>query len=458
MDSSPPSSSAPDATGKPSRQAWWFIVLPLLGLLILSFACWCFDEPPPNVSDLVFEPLNLPDERNAYAVLTKAALISPAPEWTSEEDEKLDAMFAGEDWDDALAHTCLANLAPAWPLLEEATRMQEGQTPWVTSYSDRLTELTPLNKKLGFAQIKALSEARSGNPDEGLNTALVMLAVGRRLEDSRGALMHYLTGVSASTFSLRTITWIVANHPPSREMLHRALDGVSASRIDSRALTLALYTELRPFESMLTQLRQNGIGALDGRKLSPWLQPISHIPIILKPNRTRRIYTDYLRRSVSLIDRPLDELKTNAFLSNFDQDHIRGRFPFSPDNILGRKFLEIVTPPTFGLLRTRLRNQSLISCTEAFLALHLYKCDHGEFPATLDTLVPAYLPAVPCDYIDGVPIRYSRELGVLWSVGDNNLNIIQPDQIIEDHETVLYLTPRPPHPKEPATGSFFGGH
>ena len=53
------------------------------------------------------------------------------------------------------------------------------------------------------------------------------------------------------------------------------------------------------------------------------------------------------------------------------------------------------------------------------LALELYRRDHGDYPDTLDTLVPHYLPEVPIDRITGDPIRYRVVDGrpIVYSVG-----------------------------------------
>jgi hypothetical protein len=47
--------------------------------------------------------------------------------------------------------------------------------------------------------------------------------------------------------------------------------------------------------------------------------------------------------------------------------------------------------------------------TAVALACQLYRLDHGEFPKTLEQLVPAYLRALPSDpfFADGRPIGYS---------------------------------------------------
>ena len=48
----------------------------------------------------------------------------------------------------------------------------------------------------------------------------------------------------------------------------------------------------------------------------------------------------------------------------------------------------------------------------------LYKADNGEFPDTLDKLVPEYLPEIPTDPFDGKPIRYidSDDKIIIYSI------------------------------------------
>ncbi len=54
------------------------------------------------------------------------------------------------------------------------------------------------------------------------------------------------------------------------------------------------------------------------------------------------------------------------------------------------------------------------------VAARLYAADHaGRLPATLDALVPAYLPAVPTDAMDGRPLRFAANPPRAYSVGDD---------------------------------------
>lgn len=51
------------------------------------------------------------------------------------------------------------------------------------------------------------------------------------------------------------------------------------------------------------------------------------------------------------------------------------------------------------------------------IALELYRREHGHWPASLDALVPAYLPQVQMDEFSGSPMRYEVRGGVPWVWG-----------------------------------------
>ena len=62
------------------------------------------------------------------------------------------------------------------------------------------------------------------------------------------------------------------------------------------------------------------------------------------------------------------------------------------------------------------------AATQTVVALLRYRNHHGQFPAALDTLVPAYLNQVPLDAFDGKPLKYSPRQGaqpLLYSIGRN---------------------------------------
>ena len=66
--------------------------------------------------------------------------------------------------------------------------------------------------------------------------------------------------------------------------------------------------------------------------------------------------------------------------------------------------------------------QSQVDLARVACALERYRLAHGEYPETLDTLVPQFIGKLPHDIINGQPLHYRRtEDGnfVLYSVGLN---------------------------------------
>jgi hypothetical protein len=66
--------------------------------------------------------------------------------------------------------------------------------------------------------------------------------------------------------------------------------------------------------------------------------------------------------------------------------------------------------------------QSTIDLARVACALERYRLAHGDYPDTLDTLMPQFIAQVPHDIIGGQPLHYRREANgqfVLYSVGWN---------------------------------------
>jgi hypothetical protein len=66
--------------------------------------------------------------------------------------------------------------------------------------------------------------------------------------------------------------------------------------------------------------------------------------------------------------------------------------------------------------------QASLNFARSACALERYRLDAGKYPATLDALVPRFMPRVPSDPIGGQPLHYrTTEDGnfIVYSVGWN---------------------------------------
>jgi hypothetical protein len=91
---------------------------------------------------------------------------------------------------------------------------------------------------------------------------------------------------------------------------------------------------------------------------------------------------------------------------------------WSPWNIWSR----IAIPNFTKAILTTARNQSLVDQGQIACALERYHVAHGDYPETLDALVPQFIEKLPHDIIGGEPLHYRRTVDgkfLLYSVGWN---------------------------------------
>lgn len=69
------------------------------------------------------------------------------------------------------------------------------------------------------------------------------------------------------------------------------------------------------------------------------------------------------------------------------------------------------------------RTADTITLTAVACAMERYRLAHGQYPEKLDTLVPAYLPAVPTGRFDGLPVKYVVRI----AEGDRQLYFFGPN-------------------------------
>ena len=82
----------------------------------------------------------------------------------------------------------------------------------------------------------------------------------------------------------------------------------------------------------------------------------------------------------------------------------------------------ITVPSTAKAMRTTAYNQTMVNEAQIVCALQRYQLAHGEYPASLESLVPQFIEQLPHDIIGGQPLHYRRtEDGkfLLYSIGWN---------------------------------------
>lgn len=155
--------------------------------------------------------------------------------------------------------------------------------------------------------------------------------------------------------------------------------------------------------------------------------------VVGEPEITVRLARQILANRLREIDKPLAErrkLVGSGFAMLFDSDPTVTRAPNELDadqidravqmSILGKLLLPSAKHVDNAFLRFRARQAAL----EVLLAAQAYRRDQGEFPESLNQLVPQYLAVVPLDPSDpnGGRLLYRRDSAtsaVVWGVGED---------------------------------------
>jgi hypothetical protein len=467
-----PEADAIDAQAAKGRRRLWpwlagiaIVCLSVLGVIVYS------DAEPPDLSDLAFEPVAVAEADNLYFVLAKrgealkttpiiaedasdeAEVARLAAEDAAElggtiiSSERLpslrERLLNGEDWtSERLSRWggSLDTLADEVSVLLKLPAMQaEAWSP--SASSSRVGEIRELCQQVRLA---AWARYHAGRQTEAVGTALDGFEVGLRLADAGGGFYEYNNALGLQGMFLDVLTDVAARPDVRPEMLRQIAKGLKRRPPGRDGYAHVLRNDSRIMVEQYRTLDANTVAGWRGRHWNPDVGPVRHIagtrvlfPLVYKPNHTIALHADVIRRELAVHDLPKAERPRRS------EDEFGGRIRAGglarPANVLGRFLVELEANTYEGTALTRHLAFSRRGLVEAYVALRLYHRAHGELPESLDELVPEYLSAVPVDYVDREPLRYSRELRVLWSVGRKGLLVTSANPKIDDREVVALL-------------------
>jgi len=400
---------------------------------------WSRDEAPPDVRDLLLVPRQIPDDENAYLVFFATAEKIDSSPWEHDAD-LFDEMVAGKAWDEAKASRWLAANSSLWSGIERAADLPFGQAPVQQSVGELISPpVGPGRNLMCLAVLRAFELSDQGRQEAAVNWLETCLRAVHCIENSQPSIIPLLVGYSLKSMILRGIEPLALRGRFTPEVGRKLISTLEAFKPTRSGIRAALSGEHRFAKSSLAEI-ERGMPVGDNPPIFGKLRTGAlKFSLMFKPNKTLGLQADHLRRVFAVLDdnqRSLDQ-SYPPLTDVQPQDWRR----YNPDNIIGRLTFALIIPDWRRVLEKRLRLQSTISATQAFIALHLYAAETGRLPATLAELVPLYLPQVPRDYADDAGIRYSREFRAIWSVGKDNLNVIALDPAIDANEVYLKVPP-----------------
>ena len=278
-----------------------------------------------------------------------------------------------------------------------------------------LSDLGPQKDLARLLCITAVVETKAGHCSAAAARLDDALFVAEGIGQVWPCVMTYLVREAVEELTIREIETLLPQWKTASENL--------SSETSTHAPISALLQRLLEEDSCLTSWDF----ALQGERL---VQIETGLVIVDDPPGTHGVlFSPALRLNVVQIAEQTDAAWQAGRLSNWPQ--ARELLPTYPETASGYYTLtNLITQLIVVDLRGATARHFHASLQRRFamtaLALRLYEAEHGAPASSLEELVPAYLPTVPCDpfSLANEPIRYlcTKERDILYSVGPNGIN------------------------------------
>jgi len=243
------------------------------------------DEPPPDDADLRLPRLEIPDEENAF---TYFQLACDALTYSDADEEKIDSMREGDEWDAAFVEELLSKNNETFDFLAKGMACAEIEVPEIMGPDTELPYLSTWRRIARLCKVRVLHLRKSDKEKEAFEEALGIVEFGRMIERCRGAPIHYHVGRDIKEIGLCALREMLADTKLDEESLRSHVGALAGSWADQNAFAdsfRAGYVAMaRALDSIAAGKKYPGLELPD---LPKWIS--------IKPNKTKRMFAEALR-------------------------------------------------------------------------------------------------------------------------------------------------------------------
>jgi hypothetical protein len=333
--------------------------------------------------------------------------------------------FKGDD--QAAGELVLDSLAPTASLLKEvAQAVRRPAVSWPLDYSKGfeilMHHLPAMANTSKVLQGRAQAELAAGRPENAFQDVQTILALARAAGPSP-FLISLLVESSILGKAFQVINDGLERHAWTDsqladlsselfriDLLARLPDGLRGERASLFLIDLKKHPEaLILVQSSDTGISKNPTALRAAATLWPegWL------------NEDKAGYIGTIQRYIDAVKQPMELPST---LSEIEA----ARAGSSILNKIRNPLSYTMMPAILGVAKTIAATQTILGSLATACAVERYRMAHGRLPATLENLVPAFLPSVPADPLTSKPLCYKPSesssyliYGTGWDQTDN---------------------------------------
>ena len=370
---------------------------------------------PDAFSDLALPPaVEIADEENAYTYFVQIpeAVVFPDPGNGIGTDEFRQYFYRNKT-NATLVAKALAENETTLRLIQQAAQCEWSVPPAATNFAGVLE----VGQASALMQTRELSVAKikyavfKNDFDTAIDDMQTLLRCGHLARQMPRAFLNWLLGWKCEESAMCEMRNLSRNPQLGEQHFRRMLGLLDDIPSYAASMQDVMKTEFWSGMMMLDEFEKETFDKLPDHPVKSFILNHNYLP-----NRTRLLLAQTYRPAIRELPKNYSDAMRLVDREYKSKEPATWELLFIK-NVFGKQLLGIITISTEDLVVYRCRYDADVAATKIIVACHLFQRATGRKPATLDELVPDYLPAVPPDPFDGAPFRYNPELGVIYSVG-----------------------------------------
>ena len=396
--------------------------------------------------DLTFVRQDLPPASNAYSLWTNALPQLKLPDDIGLREAFMLACNLATNMPDSEARKQL----DAWlvskneplALLSQGIRLGQLQLPAFGVADFMKFDLSGVRHAARMKVVLGRMHVERGEYEMAAHEFTDVFRMGQLIAAGDGPMIHYLVGIAVQSMGLNGMRWVAASPDTPSAVLSQMLRDIPVPDESDTVLAQVYRVEFTQFT--VPQVRK-----MEREALSPTNNFPIHIERVLDVTNTistaesfyirlvRNALGPWLARDTGIeagakhlvtlagVDDPADFAMTLMMCSFQKQDREvtkqwkqLEKLGRKQPNIFGKLLVSLMMPAGEKVHERSVRVRTEANLTRAFVAVQCFRRESGAWPESLSDVRSKWLlPDDPIDLFAGKPVQYSREKGILWSVG-----------------------------------------
>lgn len=391
------------------------IIIILVILLPCILNLFTSDIDPIDDSDLKLQVILIPDEENAYFDLIKIDDVLYQPEGRKKE---IIDMANNNSWNQELAEDIISNNQKALELFSLAAQKPKFQNP-ILSNPDNIKPniaLPPLASwkiMSEYSSIKAIYLLKQGQNEDAIEEALKSIQIAQKIQESQLTFIEYLLAMAMRERGLKNIQNIISSVDIGSNILKEHNINMNSFYGNENGFINIIKGRYGWNAMIINAIETGDVEMLQmmGWKIRDKYPKNNYY---FRPNKTKKLFMEEAKSIIKNANQYCNDIQLPKNNIELSSSLIKN---YLTENVNGEAMFYINKGSINPLFEKKCNEDSLISATQALIAIKAYQNDYGDLPNSLNQLVPDYMESIPLDYFDGNQLRYSKENRILYSVG-----------------------------------------